>query len=336
MGEPQPNTSIPFPYRQPLSQHGQHHLPIAHGAFEDHLSAKFAGLELAGRDHPMAREELARAAIRDAHAHYGNQPTTPPDPLADTATSVIKPFLLDSPMQLHSRSSSSDDYILAKRYSDSNLREASLRDSGLRESSLRGPTHQSYLHFLAQEERLRRSGLGSVGGGMQSLERIQMQNALDLEDHVGSGFGRPWREVPPAGYVCKLCMVEGHWLKNCNLYRERRRENIQQFGLFPPGQNPHAQKNRNRSFSFDNNHREPQRREREREGHMENNRGGSPTPPPKGYVCRKCCTPGHWIQHCPFSKQSAPPEGYTCKICAVKGHWIYQCPKRLPRSLMNY
>ncbi|KAJ3107772.1 hypothetical protein HDU96_007777 [Phlyctochytrium bullatum] len=41
----------------------------------------------------------------------------------------------------------------------------------------------------------------------------------------GSGTGKSaYSNCPPAGYVCKLCLVEGHWLKNCSLYREKRRD----------------------------------------------------------------------------------------------------------------
>ncbi|KAJ3104181.1 hypothetical protein HDU97_009436, partial [Phlyctochytrium planicorne] len=45
----------------------------------------------------------------------------------------------------------------------------------------------------------------------------------------GMGVHKMHSSVPPPGYVCKLCFVEGHWLKNCSLYRERRHHLSQPF-----------------------------------------------------------------------------------------------------------
>ncbi|KND00527.1 uncharacterized protein SPPG_04837 [Spizellomyces punctatus DAOM BR117] len=100
------------------------------------------------------------------------------------------------------------------------------------------------------------------------------------------GF-RPYTAVPPPGYICKLCFVEGHWLKNCTMYRERRRDN-----LFMPAP---TTKPRTQPAPL----RPPPKT----------------TIPPDGYVCRKCHTPGHWIQQCSAPhRHSVPPEGYTCKV----------------------
>ena len=44
--------------------------------------------------------------------------------------------------------------------------------------------------------------------------------------------------------------------------------------------------------------------------------------PPRGYVCRKCSIPGHWIEDCP------PPANYSCGGCHKIGdHFISACPE---------
>jgi hypothetical protein len=27
--------------------------------------------------------------------------------------------------------------------------------------------------------------------------------------------GRPYKSIPPLGYVCKLCKIPGHWIQSC-------------------------------------------------------------------------------------------------------------------------
>ncbi|KAI8916994.1 hypothetical protein DFJ77DRAFT_327733 [Powellomyces hirtus] len=103
-------------------------------------------------------------------------------------------------------------------------------------------------------------------------------SSRDYEEmEVGSlyGLGKPYSAVPPPGYICKLCFVEGHWLKNCNLYQARRRT-PDFLPFFPASAN-----NSNGSTA-----RQPQKT----------------TIPPDGYVCRKCNTPGHCSARCPSSQ----------------------------------
>ncbi|KAJ3037516.1 hypothetical protein HDV00_001629 [Rhizophlyctis rosea] len=204
-------SEAPIPALHPASfDHHQHHHYLHHHptrAFEDQLSARFAGLDLETGSGGSVREEQARAAIRDAQGDFGpsdhipfpfappdhRPPTSPPDPLADTATSVIKPFLMDSPMQVRSRSSSAaedhHDHVLHKRYSDSNLSRQSQQ--------------QSYLALLAHEERLH----GLKGGRNLAGMGPGIGGGLDVDDLLGGWYSRPWREVPPSGYVCKLWYV---------------------------------------------------------------------------------------------------------------------------------
>lgn len=140
----------------------------------------------------------------------------------------------------------------------------------------------------------------------RTREALQLATALDeLSLNDPKKFS-----VPPPGYVCKLCMVKGHWLKNCNLYQERRRENIKTFGPLAIKPQLASRLMATQQLALP----------------------GRTSVPPEGYICRKCHVSGHWIQQCPYPKQTnAPPETYVCKICLVPGHWIYQCPSRIPK-----
>lgn len=153
---------------------------------------------------------------------------------------------------------------------------------------------------------------------------MNMQSMNGGTMNGGGVAGKMYSAVPPPGYICKLwyvstpftshhlhrtfsllhpSFVEGHWLKNCTQYQSRRSSQP----LFPLT-TPLKPTPQSQSLY------RPQK---------------TSTPPP-GYVCRKCNTPGHWIQQCVIPNRSlnGPPEGYTCKICWVKGHWIGQCPLR--------
>ena len=105
------------------------------------------------------------------------------------------------------------------------------------------------------------------------VEYERTREALELTSEFESLDLTQQFSVPPQGYICKLCMVKGHWLKNCTLYQERKRENIKTFG--PLAMKPQLA-NRliaNQQITW------PIR---------------SSSAPPEGYVCRKCQTPGHW------------------------------------------
>jgi hypothetical protein len=105
------------------------------------------------------------------------------------------------------------------------------------------------------------------------IEYERTKDALELTTEFESLDFNKQFSVPPPGYVCKLCMVKGHWLKNCTLYQERKRENIKTFG-------PLAMK--------------PQLANRLLANQQITLPIRSSTSPPEGYVCRKCHTPGHW------------------------------------------
>lgn len=143
----------------------------------------------------------------------------------------------------------------------------------------------------------------------RTRDALELATALDDLDNTHSPF---YQSPPPDGYLCKLCMVKGHWLRNCELYKERKKANIRAFGPFAIRPQLASRLVPTQPVTTVSNVRT--------------------TLPPDGYVCRKCHVPGHWIQQCPVPKQAPPPETYICKICMIKGHWIYQCPQRIPKQ----
>jgi hypothetical protein len=50
--------------------------------------------------------------------------------------------------------------------------------------------------------------------------------------------------------------------------------------------------------------------------------------PKKGYVCKRCNVPGHYIKDCPEQPVAKVPEGYVCNICKKPDHFIRDCPDR--------
>ncbi|KAJ3415611.1 hypothetical protein HDV05_004487 [Chytridiales sp. JEL 0842] len=129
--------------------------------------------------------------------------------------------------------------------------------------------------------------------------------------------------VPPEGYICKLCLVEGHWLKQCTLYNKERalQSQLRKLQQQQQQQDPYLLPSH------------PQWSQQSQQQTVYQHTGV----PPEGYLCRKCQIPGHWIHQCPYTASSAnvrvqggtvPPDGYLCKICGIVGHWIQQCPLR--------
>ncbi|KAI8803631.1 hypothetical protein BJ742DRAFT_492742 [Cladochytrium replicatum] len=187
------------------------------------------------------------------------------------------------------------------------------------------------------------------------LQQQQQQTAVprrhsmyEQEDLYGSfgmfGDSKSLNTVPPPGYICKLCLVEGHWLKNCTMYRERRRDSTsstislhqhQQVQSYLAALGLTASAAANPAAL----HAAAAAAARYNAAAM-STMAGRPlatktTVPPEGYVCRRCGVVGHWVQNCPTQgvKMSVPPDTYVCKICNVKGHWIQQCPNRSNRAV---
>lgn len=119
---------------------------------------------------------------------------------------------------------------------------------------------------------------------------------------------------PPRDYICKLCNVPGHWLKDCELFEPRNGASVKGFGLT---------------------------------GHKNN------VMPPGNYICRLCGISGHWIEQCTqfqpktdnkghqkdnrdrlnCFKSIPPPPGYVCNLCHQPGHWLQQCTKFEPMPM---
>ncbi|KAJ1551788.1 hypothetical protein HK405_013860, partial [Cladochytrium tenue] len=136
-----------------------------------------------------------------------------------------------------------------------------------------------------------------------AFDALSSRNAYSSTGAPGSS-GAP----PPPGYLCKLCLVGGHWMKSCRLYRERRRTSPLMsaaqldgdfgFGEYiaPSAAQMHSQ--------FHLGHRQslqPQTHQRPQSNVPTSRTSLPPSYPPSGYVCHRCGVPGHWIQLCPHA-----------------------------------
>jgi len=125
----------------------------------------------------------------------------------------------------------------------------------------------------------------------------------------------------PDDYICRLCLVPGHWMQDCRLFEPKTPTRTSLF---------------------------------RREVTVLSKRGEAK--PPASYVCRLCHFSGHWIENCekfekhqsPFRNPSTqppppplrgksgsitiPPKGYICNLCLEPGHWIQDCSDFVPMS----
>ncbi|KAJ3178540.1 hypothetical protein HDU85_005147 [Gaertneriomyces sp. JEL0708] len=107
------------------------------------------------------------------------------DNMNDTAASVIRPFLSDFPSP--------------------HAHDSTYRNQGPNNLPING-----FKDFRPQH-------------AFDSHAAARILDDLDLHRH-SQQYKQPYTTVPPPGYICKLCFVEGHWLRNCNLYKERRQQ----------------------------------------------------------------------------------------------------------------
>ncbi|KAJ3219628.1 hypothetical protein HDU67_000116 [Dinochytrium kinnereticum] len=204
------------------------------------------------------------------------------------------------------------------------------------EETFRGLRMQSELQPLYVDDRenifpTQTSGNSLSDGSPTAPTPASTNTAADASS---STRGNPFSNSPPSGYICKLCFVEGHWLKNCSLYREKRRDTSPACAI-----NPYT----GRQFLLSN---VTEAKYLQNSSFIEPSSAARikkeirPSAPPEGYICRKCNVAGHWIQQCNFNHMKPstpmPPDSYICKICSVPGHWIYTCPRRrfMPAQLM--
>lgn len=138
-----------------------------------------------------------------------------------------------------------------------------------------------------------------------------------------------YQQPPGSDYLCKLCNVPGHWLKDCHLYEPRHVPSISNSGtlsggVISPSASSTLHSKRNNTIT------------------------SRSSEPPGNYVCRLCGIPGHWIEQCAKFQvkthhhiaygnvsnsqvgggcgfSGPPPRNYICNLCHQPGHWIQQC-----------
>ena len=135
---------------------------------------------------------------------------------------------------------------------------------------------------------------------------------LVQQSHFPTGYSA----TPPAGYVCKLCFVDGHWLRNCTLYLERKQGNIQHQKFMQELESP--------ANALLSEQVKMQLSVQSQQFHLGSSR--LKTFPPDGYVCRKCNIVGHWylkitlgssnvqIKKCQFHHQLIAVEHVALKV----------------------
>ncbi|KAI9207302.1 CwfJ C-terminus 1-domain-containing protein-like protein [Polychytrium aggregatum] len=145
----------------------------------------------------------------------------------------------------------------------------------------------------------------------------------EVEEDMGFFWNTGKRQRPdgpPDGYVCKICNIPGHFVKECP---NRGSNNAAR----PPPPDTYTCNACNQKGHWIQNCPEVLARQAANSEAGGTGAGG----PPDTYTCNICSQKGHWIRNCP--QKSAPggntavPEGYLCKICNVPGHLIRNCPK---------
>ncbi len=143
------------------------------------------------------------------------------------------------------------------------------------------------------------------------------------------------RSVPSAGYICRLCLIEGHWMEDCVLYEGKQPDLLNGGSLVTSGlfNAKKAQKQLTQQLFT------PQQIQQQHIQQHQLQYSQKEIPyykrrpvPPADYICKSCNVAGHWLQNCAF-KPVIPPAYYTCHICQIKGHWIESCPEIAKRNI---
>ncbi|KAJ3200333.1 hypothetical protein HK099_002722, partial [Clydaea vesicula] len=286
--------------------------------YEDDFTRQFGGLDL---------NQSRRNSDGSFDIHQKKQDPVPRNAmnLNDSHLMHARSFDLDSSIKQHQPMySNSTEHLMFPSSSSSPYRVAtSTALRALASPNSIGMEHDFLDDFEAENFD---TELGGIPANTLSQNAHLLHNLGNLPPD--SMYFKGYSATPPPGYVCKLCFVDGHWLRNCQLYLERKRGNQlhQQFM---------AELSNNPASNLISDQLKYQYQKLSQQLYLGGTRLPLKTTPPDGYICRKCNTPGHWIQQCPFQKTSIPPTTYTCRICGVKGHWIYQCAHRLPKQVSN-
>ncbi|KAJ3347673.1 hypothetical protein HDU83_001894 [Entophlyctis luteolus] len=65
------------------------------------------------------------------------------------------------------------------------------------------------------------ANLQSAGGGTAALTPDLAAQLTEAQIQLSMRKKQP-DTIPPIGYICRLCAIEGHWMENCILYRSNR------------------------------------------------------------------------------------------------------------------
>ena len=175
--------------------------------------------------------------------------------------------------------------------------------------------NKSFLDDDWLKERVKHdSKMAQVAGGLVRSETTTPPHLLDFPGGFASLIPNFGHVVPPVDYVCKLCAVPGHWMKDCHQYEHR--PSITRISCTNSVVPTHNLSVHSSSNSLQKMH------------------------PPGNYVCRLCGVPGHWIEQCSKFQprkemfkiigHSVPPKNYVCNLCHQPGHWIQHCSEFTP------
>eukprot|EP00986_Skeletonema_menzelii_P019499 scaffold28231_cov143-Skeletonema_menzelii.AAC.1 len=139
-------------------------------------------------------------------------------------------------------------------------------NGGMHRTKMEGVRDREQHQMSSNYNNVSNGGGGVFEGGMQQRNKNHNNN-MEAPPPPSS---RP-HQVPPEGYVCRLCNIPGHWIQAC----------------------PTNSNNNNNSGSFHGGGMQ------HRNASMEGSSHHHHQIPPEGYVCRLCNVPGHWIQVCP-------------------------------------
>lgn len=250
------------------------------------------GLVLGGAPPPVG----FNATVMENFSNFSPSHRLPRSPKSEPTASSS---LLHSPAPLSMKSFLDDDWLRDRVKHDTKMAQVA---GGLVRSSSSPPDNDC----VGGASSVHGHGYGNGSGGGNGHANGNAHSVSIVPSHAPAVSGTLGSNAPPGDYICKLCSVPGHWLKDCHLYEPRS-------GAAPAGSRS-ATHSRTASMS---------------------SLASRSSVPPGNYICRLCNIPGHWIEQCAkfqpklgksdLVKSSMPPKNYICNLCHRPGHWIQQC-----------